>query len=423
MLCGLILYYGIIPLEFLITGDYRVRNDFLDAELAIRSLIDGWAVVICAFLGFWLGTQSLARLGRNEMVRASTLGACAARMAMVLIAAFLTLALFTGISSKASDVELSSTMDTSYDVAFNSLVLSAASAVSAVAALGYAYNATTRRRSAMWVLAVLVSGGIGLSFGDKDPLGASVFMCIASLALWLRRRAVATMVACSLCIAGLFAISAVSMVKFMLFGINPDLSLLLVRPSNSDPGGAFALMATAMEHGRPLGMTYYEPLVGIWQDVCSAVPRFIWSSRPRSPGTELASFLMGPTFVEGYGVGYSPYLDVYCAFGYAGIAVAGAIMGWAVALLLRLAACVDSTGHLVLVCAMINFYVLVVSQRLSLVGSLKQLLYYNATTISVFFILSAFEVVRSAADGRAKRTPSRRRPGSRSASDETSTAG
>jgi hypothetical protein len=79
-----------------------------------------------------------------------------------------------------------------------------------------------------------------------------------------------------------------------------------------------------------------------------------------------------------------------------GIILAGLIIGWAVTLLLRIAAYVDSSGRLLGVCAMISFYVIVVCQRLSLMGSLKQLIYYNAATITASLIVVGFVRVRRA---------------------------
>jgi len=393
MLSGLILYYGVIPFEFLVTGEYRVQNEFLNTELAARSMIDGLAVVILVFFGFWFTTRPLALMNHN-VVRVSEVGVCASGVATVLVIAFFALAMRTGIFLKATSVELAATLDNTYGVAFNSLVLTAASAACAVAVAWYAFDAATRRKSALLLLAVVALGGLGIQFGDKDPLGAAVFMFIASLSMRLRGRFLPLMVACALCVGGLFALSAVSMVKFMFFGIEPDLSLLLLRPSSSDPGGAFALMATAMDGSAPLGMADYNPLVSMWGDVGSAVPHWIWANRPQSPGALLASSLMGSAYVEGYGVGYSPYLDIYSGLGPIGLVIAGMIIGWAVTRLLRIAARIDSTGRLVLLCASMNFYVIVACQRLSLMGSLKQLLYFNAAAISAFLIVLGFGRVR-----------------------------
>jgi hypothetical protein len=394
MLCGLILYYGVIPIEFLFTGEYRVKNDFIDAELSARSLIDGPSVVVLAFLGFWLGTKPLASVNGKMMIRASDLGTCAAGIATVLVVAFAMIATRTNITSKLISSEMAATADNDYAVAFNSLVLTAAAAAAGVTAASYAVTAATRRLSIAWLMLVFVLGGIGIRFGDKDPMGASVFMFIASFALWLRGNILSTIVACSLCVSGLFALPAASMVKFMFFGIAPDLSLLLIRPSSSDPGGAFALMATAMDSSVPLGLPGYSALISISNDIGSAVPQWIWSGRPQPPGAEIASFVMGSSYVEGFGIGYSPYLDLYCAIGHIGIIVSGLTIGLAVTLLLRIAAYVDSTRRLVQVCAVISFYILVASQRLSLMGSLKQLLYYNATTIAAFLFVLLCQRVR-----------------------------
>ncbi len=396
MFCGLVLYYGVIPLEFLATGAYVIKNDFMDTELAARSLIDGPTVVFLAFLGFWLGTRPLSLINRNVMIRPSDLGSCASRIAVILIVVFAMLATRTSIFLKATDVEMAATSDSDYGVASNSLVLTAAAAAAGVAAMSFALNPATRPRSALWLVLVLMLGGLGLRLGDKDPMGAAVFMGIASFALWLRGHFLPTIVACSLCVAGLLALSAASMVKFLLFGIAPDLSRLLTRPSSSDPGGAFAIMVTSMDCSVPLGMPGYNALAAISNDLGSSVPQWIWSGRPQPPGASLASFLMGSTYVEGYGVGYSPYVDLYCALGPVGIILAGLIIGWAVTLLLRIAAYVDSSGRLLAVCAMISFYVIVVCQRLSLMGSLKQLIYYNAATITAFLIVVGFVRVRRA---------------------------
>jgi hypothetical protein len=394
MLCGLVLYYGVVPIEFLFTGEYRVKNDFIDFELSARSLIDGPSVVVLAFLGFWLGTTPLARVNRKAMIRASDLGTCAASIAKVLVVAFFVIAARTEISNKSINVELAATSDNDYAVGFNSLVLAAAAAASGVTAASYAFGAATRRQSILWLILVLILGGIGLRFGDKDPMGASVFMFIASFVLWLRGNVLSTIFACALCVGGLFALPAASMVKFMFFGIDPDLSLLLIRPSSSDPGGAFALMATAMDSSVPLGLPGYSGLSSISNDIGSAVPRWLWSGRPQAPGAEIASFVMGSSYVEGFGIGYSPYLDLYCALGHIGIIAAGLTIGSMVTLLLRIAAYVDPTSRLMQVCAVISFYVLVVSQRLSLMGSLKQLLYYNATTIAAFLLVLLCQRVR-----------------------------
>lgn len=387
MLCGLVLYYGVIPVEFLLTGTYRVKSDFVDYDLASRALLDGPIVVALAFLGFWLGTIPLGRVGRNAMIRASSLGACAAEIATVLILAFAVLATRTEVFSKASSAEMAATLNNDHVVGFNSLVLTASAAAASIAAASFALSATTRRKSVVWLILGLVLGGIGLRLGDKDPIGASCFRVIASFAMRLRGNVLAAVVAGALCVAGLLAIPAASAVKFMFFGIDPDLSQLLALPSSSDPGGAFAIMATAMAGSMPLDMPGYNALAAILNDLGSAVPQSIWSSRPQTPGATLASFLMGSSYLEGYGTGYSPYVELYCALGHVGIAVAGLMIGWMVTLLLRIAAHFDSTGRLVQVCAAISFYVLVASQRLSLMGSLKQLVYYNATAIAAFLFL------------------------------------
>ena len=279
---------------------------------------------------------------------------------------------------------MAATLDIDPVVGFNSLLLTASTAVASIAAASFALSAGTRRKSAGWLISSLVLGGIGLQLGDKDPIAASCFMVIASFAMWLRGNILAASVACALCVAGLLALPAASMAKFLLFGIDPDLSLLVLPPSSSDPGGAFAVMATALDGSGLLGFGEVDALAAILNDLGSAVPKAIWSDRPQTPGDALARLLMGSNYIEGYGIGYSPYVDLYSAVGFVGITLAGLIIGWTVTLLLRIASQVDGSGQLLQVCAAMNFYVLVIGQRLSLTGFLKQLVYYNAVALTAF---------------------------------------
>ena len=391
MICGLFLYYCVIPIEFLVTDDYNVTNDLLKIELTKRSLVDGPFLALLAFFGFFLGTQSLVRTQLNFKICLSKAGESAAQVATLLLAGLIVLTPFTGILGSTASVEDAViTTANSRVVAINSLLLTAAAATSAAAMTLYFFNSATRRKSAWWLLWTAATSALGMKMGDKDQVGAVALVCIASLALRLRGKVLSTMVACLLCVAGLFAVPSASLFKFSLFGIEPDFSLFWVPPSNSDPGGAFAIMSTGMDQDAPLGNPDYSPIISIREDILSFVPAWLYPERPDDPGSLIANFIMGPKYVKGYGVGYSPYVDFYCAFGVIGPVLIGILIGGLITLLLRLAKRADSSGGLVVVCGLVTFTVLVIGQRLSMMGAVKQLLYYNSTLILAYMAMATY---------------------------------
>ena len=391
VIAGLFLYYCVIPIEFLVTDEYKVTNDFLKIELPKRSLIDGPLLALLAFFGFFLGTQSLMRTQLNFKIHLSKAGESAAQVATLLLVGVIVLTPFTGIlNSTASSEDAVMIVNSSRLVAINSLLLTATAATSAAAMTLYFFNSATRRKSAWWLLWAAAISFLGMKIGDKDQVGAVALVCIASLALRLRGKVLSTMVACLLCVAGLFAVPSSSLFKFSLHGIEPDFSRFLVLPSSSDPGGAFAIMSTAMDQDAPLGNPDYSALNSISDDLLSFLPGWIYPERPADPGTSIAKFLIGPKYVKGYGVGYSPYVDFYCALGLIGPVLIGMLIGGLITILLRLAKRADSSGGLVVVCGLVTFTVLVVGQRLSMMGAVKQLLYYNGILISAYIAMATY---------------------------------
>ena len=391
MICGLFLYYCVIPIEFLVTDEYKVSNEILNIELTKRSLVDGPFLALLAFFGFFLGTQSLVLTQMNLKICLSKAGESAAQVATLLLAGVVVLSPFTGILGAAASVEVAATISSnSPAVGINSLLLTATAATSAAAMTLYFFNPATRRKSVWWLLWAAATSALGMKLGDKDPAGAVALVCIASLAFRLRGKVISTMVVCLLCVAGLFAIPAASHLKFSLFGIEPDLSLLWVRPSNSDPGGAFAIMSSAMDQNAPLGNRDYNAIISIIEDFLSFVPAWIYAERPPDPGSSVANFLMGPNYIKGYGTGYSPYVDFYCAFGLIGPVIIGILIGGLITLLLRVAKRADSSGGLVVVCGLVTFTVLVIGQRLTMMGAVKQLLYYNTILILAYLAMATY---------------------------------
>jgi hypothetical protein len=385
-ICGLILYYGVIPIEFVITGQFRVSNDIFEVDLNSSVILDSILVVGFAFTGFLCGTQLLARTTRTRYIHARESGECAARIAAVVLSAFLVAAFSSGAFQKSVSVESAATLDSDPGIASSSLLLTAAAAVSSVALSFDALGRLARFRVAILALLVIAIGGLGLLLGDKDPFGAAVLAFIGSLAFRTRNRLVSGLLSVGICISGLLVVPAASAAKFWLFGIEPSISQMFTRPSRSDPGGAFAMMASAMERSIPLEMAGYNPVGSLSADLASVVPKWLWLERPQSPGASLSRFLMGSSYAEGYGVGYSPYLDLYCALGVLGIFISGVVIGLMVSVVLVAARVVDRRGVLECCCALVSFYVIIVSQRLSLVGSVKQLVYYNVIVISAFII-------------------------------------
>ena len=391
MICGLFLYYCVIPIEFLVTDEYNISNDILNIELTKRSLVNGPFLALLAFFGFFLGTQSLVRTQMNLKICLSKAGESAAQVATLLLAGVVVLSPFTGMLGAAVSAEAAATISSnSPAVGINSLLLTATAATSAAAMTLYFFNPATRRKSAWWLLWAAATSALGMNLGDKDQAGAVALVCIASLTLRLRGKVLSTIVVCLLCVAGLFAIPAASLLKFSLFGLEPDLSRLWVRPSNSDPGGAFAIMSTAMDQDAPLGNRDYSAIVSIREDFLSSTPAWIYPERPADPGSSLANFIIGPKYVKGYGVGYSPYVDFYCAFGFIGPVIIGMLIGGLITLLLRVAKRADSSGGLVVVCGLVTFTVLVIGQRLSMMGAVKQLLYYNTILILAYLAMATY---------------------------------
>jgi hypothetical protein len=66
------------------------------------------------------------------------------------------------------------------------------------------------------------------------------------------------------------------------------------------------------------------------------------------------------------------------------------LIGGLITILLRLAKRADSSGGLVVVCGLVTFTVLVVGQRLSMMGAVKQLLYYNGILISAYIAMATY---------------------------------
>ena len=66
------------------------------------------------------------------------------------------------------------------------------------------------------------------------------------------------------------------------------------------------------------------------------------------------------------------------------------LIGGLITLLLRVAKRADSSGGLVVVCGLVTFTVLVIGQRLSMMGAVKQLLYYNTILILAYLAMATY---------------------------------
>jgi hypothetical protein len=161
---------------------------------------------------------------------------------------------------------------------------------------------------------MMTLGGIGFLAGDKNILGSGVLGLVFGLAS--QARTTPRMLAISVVLASIALIASgpVNTLKYWLYGVSPD-SWVPMPPSRLDPSTPFVLTVASWKNMEEIGVSSFDSSEAILADISILVPRVVGADRGKSGALVVAEELMGKSYFEGAGYGYSPYIDLIAALG------------------------------------------------------------------------------------------------------------
>jgi hypothetical protein len=400
-ICAAFLYWLIIPIEYLISGEVSIISWDLKLYLGPVEVIRGIELSLSICLGAFIVSIVRQKLfaNKNIFITPITFYNAIHNCAVGTIIIFLIMLPFTDFIYKFRSLEEAQTLDDF--AALNGLVsflLSLCGLLSGLAAI-IKYRVSQSQHYLWWVIIAIACSAVGVFSGDKNACAFTFLGFLFGFIYFINGKCKSILAALILSLFGLFSSAPINALKFWIFSDFQDDSIRwFVPPSRMDPSTPFALTINAYSNFKDLNISNFNALDNFINDILLLIPRFVIESRPSSGAADIAMELMNINYKPGYGFGYSPYIDLIVIAGDIGPFILTILIFCFFYICLYFATkFISDSGFSALITVVLSC-VFIISQRATLGGTLKISIYCTVILILTYKVglyLRRFRIVLS----------------------------